>query len=148
MALRIRWPKYWSFNCTNSPSNEYLSLISCRIDWFDFLAVQETLKSFLQHHKQKTSILWYSAFFMDQLSHTYMTTGKAIAFIIWTLVGKVMTLLFNILLWVCHSFPSKEQGSFNFMAAVTIHSDFGAQENKMGFSGGSDSKEYACNAGD
>ena len=84
-------------NCTNSPSNEYLGLISFRIDWFDFLAVQETLKSLLQHHKQKASILWCSAFSMDQLSHTYMITGEAIALIIWTLVGKVISLLFNIL---------------------------------------------------
>ena len=97
LTLHIRWPKYWSFNCTNSPSNEYLGLISFRIDWFDFLAVQKTLKSLLQHHKQKASILWCSTFPMDQLSHTYMITGKAIALIIWTLVGKVISLLFNIL---------------------------------------------------
>ena len=95
LALHIRWPKYWTFSV--SPSNEYSGLISFRIDWFDLLAVQGTLKSLLQHHSSKASILWLSAFFMVQLSHPYMTTGKTIALTIQTFVGKVMTLLFNML---------------------------------------------------
>ena len=78
-VLYIRWPKYWSFSFSNSPSNEYSGLISFRIDWFDLLAVQGTLKSLLQHHSSKASILWHSAFFIVQLSHPYMTTGKTIA---------------------------------------------------------------------
>ena len=100
-ALRIRWPKYWSFSI--SPSNEYSGLISFRIDRFDLLAAQRTLKSLLQHHSLKASILWHSAFFTDQLSYPYMTTGKTIALItqtiltIWTFVGKVMSLVFNTL---------------------------------------------------
>ena len=89
--------QYWSFSFNISPSNEYSGLISFRIDWFDLLALQRTLKSLLQHHSLKTSILWCSAFFMVQLSHLYMTTGKAIALTIWTFVGKVMSLLFNTL---------------------------------------------------
>ena len=96
-ALHIRWPKYWSFSFTVSPSNEYSGLISFRIDQFDLLAVQGTLKSLLQHHTSKTSILRCSAFFIVQLSHPYMATGKTIALTIWTFVNKVMYLLFNIL---------------------------------------------------
>ena len=96
-ALHIRWPKYWSFSFSISPSNEYSGLISFRIDWFDLLAVPRTLKSLLQYHILKVSILWYPAFFMVQLSHPYMTTGKAIALTIWLFVGKVMSLLFNML---------------------------------------------------
>ena len=96
-TLHIRWPKYWSFNFTISPSSEYSGLISFRIDWFDLLAVQGTLKSFLQYHSLKASILQCSAFFMVQLSHPYMTTGKTTALTIWTFVGKVMSLLFNTL---------------------------------------------------
>ena len=87
--LCIRWPKYWSFSFSISPSNEYSRLISFRIDWFDLLAVQGTLKSLLQHHSSKVSILWSSAFFIVQLSHTYMTTSKTIALLIWTFVSKV-----------------------------------------------------------
>ena len=94
-ALRIRWPKYWSFSFNISPSNEHLGLISFRMDWLDLLAVQGTLKSLLQHHSSKASILWCSAFFIVQLSHPYMTTGKTIALTRWTFVGKVMPLLFN-----------------------------------------------------
>ena len=94
-ALRIRWPKYWSFSFSISPSNEYSELISFRIDWFDILAVQGILKSLLQHHSLKASILWLSAFFMVQLSHPHMTTGKTIALTRWTFVGKVMSLLFH-----------------------------------------------------
>ena len=96
-ALHIRLPKYWRFNFRISPSNEYLGLISFRIDWFDLLAVQGTLKSLLQHHSSKTSILRRSAFFMVQLSHLYMTNGKTIGLTRWTFVGKVMSLLFNML---------------------------------------------------
>ena len=96
-ALYIRRPKYWNFSFSISPSNEYLGLISFRIDWFDLLAVQGALKSLLQHQSLKASILWCSIFFMIQLSHPFMTTGKAIAFTIWLFVGKVMSLLFNVL---------------------------------------------------
>ena len=93
-ALRIRWPKYWSFSFNISPSNEHPGLISFRMDWYDLLAVQGTLKSLLQHHSSKASILQCSAFFIVQLSHPYMTTGKTIALTRWTFVGKVMFLLF------------------------------------------------------
>ena len=96
-VLCIRWPKYWSFSFSISLSNEYSELISFSIDWLDLLAVQGTLKSLLQHHSSKASILGHSAFFMVQLSHLYMTTGKTIALTRWTFVGKVMSLLFNIL---------------------------------------------------
>ena len=96
-VLCIRWPKYWSFSFSISPSNEYSGLISFRMDWLDLLAVQGTLKSLLQHHGSKASILWHAAFFIVQLSHPYMTTGKTIALTRWTLVGKVMSLLFNML---------------------------------------------------
>ena len=96
-VLCIRWPKYWSFSFSISPSNGYLGLISFRMDWFDLLAVQGTLKSLFQHHSSKTSILQPSAFFIVQLSHPYMTTGKTIALTRWTFVGKVMSLLFNML---------------------------------------------------
>ena len=96
-VLRIRWPKDWSFSFKDSPSNEYSGLISFRIDWLDLLAVQGTLKSLLQHHSSKASTLWHLAFFMVQLSHAYMTTGKTIALTRWTFVSKVMSLLFNML---------------------------------------------------
>ena len=95
-VLRIRWPKYWSFSFNISPPNEYSGLISFRIDWLDLLAVQGTLKSLLQHHSSKESI-WCSAFFIVQLSHPYVTTGKTIALARWTFVGKVMSLLLNML---------------------------------------------------
>ena len=95
-ALHIRWPKYWSFSFSISPSNEHPGLISLRMDWLDLLAVQGTVKS-LQRHTSKASILWPSAFFTVQLSHPYMTTGKTIALIRRTFVGKVMSLLFNML---------------------------------------------------
>ena len=97
LALHIRWPKYWSFNFSIGPSNEYSELISFRIDWFDLLAVQGTLKSLFQHHDWKASIFRCSAFFMVQLSHAYMTTGNTIALTMWTFFGKVMSLLFNTL---------------------------------------------------
>ena len=92
-ALRIRWSKYWSFSFNISPSNEHSGLISFRMDWLDLLTVQGTLKSLLQHHSSKASILQHSAFFIVQLSHPYMTTGKTIALTRWTFVGKVMSLL-------------------------------------------------------
>ena len=120
-VLRIRWPKYWSFSFSMCPSNEYLGLISFMMDWLDFLAVQGTLQSLLQHHSSKASILWRSAFFIVQLSNPYMTTGKTIALTRQTFVGKVMSLLIFCLGW------SKEQAFFNFMAAVTICSDFGVR---------------------
>ena len=96
-VLHIRWPKYWSFSFSISPSNEYSGLISFRIDWLDLLPVQGTLKSLLQHHSSKASILQRSAFFIVQFSHTYMTTGKTIALTRGTFVGKGMSLLFNML---------------------------------------------------
>ena len=89
--LRIRWPKYWSFSFSISPSNEHPGLIFFRMDWLDLLSVQGTLKSLLQHHSSKASILWCSAFFIVQLSHPYMTTGKTIALTRWTFVGKVIS---------------------------------------------------------
>ena len=107
-VLRIRWPKYWSFSFSVSPSNEHPGLISFRIDWLDLLAVQGTHKSLLQHHSSKASILWRSAFFIVQFSHLYMTTGKTIALTRWTFVGKVMSLLFNMLSRLVITFlPSK-----------------------------------------
>ena len=96
-ALCIRWPKYWSFSFNISPSNEFSGLISFRMDWLELLAVQETLQSLLQHHSSKASIFHCSAFFIFQLSHPYTTTGKNIALTRWTFVGKVMSLLFNML---------------------------------------------------
>ena len=97
LALPIRWSKYWSFSFSISPSNDYSGLISFRMDWLDLLAVQGMLKSLLQHHSSKASILWHSAFFIVQLSHPYMTSGKTIAVTRQTFVGKVMSLLFNML---------------------------------------------------
>ena len=99
-ALCIRWPKYWSFSFNISPSDEHSALISFRMDWSDLLAVQGTLKSLLQHNSSKASILWHSAFFIVQLSHQYMTTGKTIALTTWTFVGKVMSLLFIFILFI------------------------------------------------
>ena len=96
-VLRSRWPEYWSFSFRISPSNEYSELISFRMDWLDFLAVQGTLESLLQHYSSKASILQCSAFFIVQLSYAYMTTGKTIALTRWTFVGKVTSLLFNML---------------------------------------------------
>ena len=96
-ALRIRWPKDWSFSFNINPSNEHPGLISFRMDWLDLLKVQGTLKSLLQHHSSKASILRRSAFFIVQLSHPYMTTGKTLALTRWTFVGKIMSLLFNML---------------------------------------------------
>ena len=109
-VLHIRWPKYWSFSFSISPSKEYSGLISFRMDWLHLLAVQRTLKSFPQHHSSKASILWHSAFFVDQLSHPFMTTGKTIALTIWTFVGKVMSLLFDMLSrWVITFLPRSKR---------------------------------------
>ena len=108
-VLRIRWPKYWSFSFSISPSNEHTGLISFRMDWLDLLAVQGTLKSLLQHHRSKASILWRSAFFTVQLSHPYMTTGKTTALTRWTFVGKVMSLLFNMLSGLLRSFHPRSE---------------------------------------
>ena len=127
--VSIRWPKYQSFSFSIRHYNEYSMLISFRIDWFDLLAVQGTLKSLLHHHSSKASVLWCPAVFMVQLSHLYMTMGKTIALTRQTFVSKAMSLLFNILSRLAIAFLPKRV--FNFMAAVTICSDFGAQENKV-----------------
>ena len=130
LALHIKWTKYWSFSFSISPSNEYSGLISFRMDWFDLLAGQGTLKSLLQHQSSKASILWHSAFLMAQLSHPYMTTGKTIALTRRIFVGKVTSLLFNMLSRLVIAFLPKSK-RLNFMAAVTFCSNFGAQENKV-----------------
>ena len=126
-AIHIRWPK---FQLQISPSNEYSGLISFTMDWLDLLVVQGTLKNLLQYHSSKASVLQHSAFFIVQLSHPYMTTGNTIVLTRETFVGKVISLLFNTLSRFVR-FSSKEQVSFNFMPTVTIHSDFGAQENSL-----------------
>ena len=131
-ALHIRWPKYWNFSFSISPSNEYSGLIYFRMDWLGLLAVQGTLKSLLQHHSSKASILWHWAFFIVQLSHPHMTTGKTIALTRRTFVGKVMSLLFNMLSRLVIAFLPRSK-CLNFMAAVTICSDFGASQNKVCF---------------
>ena len=128
-VLGIRWPKYWSFSFSIGPSKDYSRLISFRIDWFALFAVQGTLKGLLQHHGSKASFLWCSAFFMVQLSHPYVTTGNTIVLTIRTFVSKGISLLLICFLGLSLLFF---QGvSFNFMAAVTICSDFGAQGNKV-----------------
>ena len=115
-VLHIRWPKNWSFSFSISPSNEYSGLISFRMDWLDLLAVQGTLKSILksilQHHSSKASILQHSAFFIVQLSHPYMTLGKTIALTRWTFAGKVMSLLFNMLSRLVITFLPRSKGLF------------------------------------
>ena len=129
-VLHIKWPKYWSFSFSISPNSEYSGLISFRMDWLDLLAVQGTLKSLLQHHSSKESVLQHSAFFIMQLLHSYMTTGKTIALTRWTFVGKVMSLLLNMLSSLSYLFFKGANG-FNFKAAVSICSDFGAPQNKV-----------------
>ena len=109
-ALRMRWPKCWSFSFNISPSDGHSGLISFRMDWLDLLAVQGTLKSLLQHHSLKASILWCLAFFIVQLSHPYMTTGKTIALTRWTFVGKVMSLVFNMLSRLVITFLPRSKG--------------------------------------
>ena len=120
-VLAIRWPKYWSFSFSISPSNEYSGLLAFRMDWLGLLEVSQESSPTPQFKSINSSC---SAFFIVQLSYPYMTTGKTIALTRWTFAGKVMSLLF-------HSFSSKEQASFNFMAAIITCSDFGAQENKV-----------------
>ena len=107
-ALRIRWSKYWSFSFNISPSNIHQGLISFKVDWLDLLAVQGTVKSLLQHNSSKASVLWHSAFFIVQLLHPYMTTGKTIALTRRTFIDRVMSLLFNMLSRLVINFPSKE----------------------------------------
>ena len=109
-VLHIRWPKYWSFSFNISPSNEHSELIIFRIDWLDLLAVQGTLKSLLKHHSSKASILWHLAFYIVQLSHPYMTTGKTIALTRWTFVGKVMSLVLNMLSSLVITFLPRSKG--------------------------------------
>ena len=130
-VLRIRWPKYWSCRFSIRPSNEYSGLISFRMDWFDLLAVQGTLKSLLQRHSSKASILQCSALFMVQLSHPYMTTGKTIALTRRIFEDKVMPLLFNMLSRLVPAFLPRSK-CLNFMAAITICSDLGVQKIKSG----------------
>ena len=130
LALCIRQPKYWSFSFSISPSNEYSGLTSFRMDWLDLLAVQGTLKSLLQHHSSKASILQCSAFFMVQVSHPYMITGKTIPLTRQTFAVKVMSLVFNMLSRLVIIFLPRSK-RLNFMTAVTICSDFGAQKNKV-----------------
>ena len=130
-ALCIRWPKYWSFSFKTSPSNEHPGLISFRMDWLDLLAIQGTLKSLLQHHSLKASILWCSAFFIVQLSHPYMTTGKTIALTRRTFVGKVMSLLLSILSRLVITFLPRSKRLLISWLQLTICSDFGAQKNKV-----------------
>ena len=126
----MRWPKYWSFSFSISPSNEHPGLISFRMDWLDLLVVQGTLKSLLQHHSSKASILLHSAFFTVQLPHLYMTPGKTIALTRRTFFGQVISLLLNMLSRLVITFLPRSN-CLNFTAAVTIHSDSGAQENKI-----------------
>ena len=130
-VLHIRWPKYWSFSFSIRPYSEYSGLICFRMDWLDLLVIQGTLKSLLQHHSSKASILWCSAFFIVQLSHPYMNTGKTIALTRWIFVDKVMSLLFNTLSRLVIAFLLRSKCLSNFMVAVTICSDFGAQESKV-----------------
>ena len=128
--LPIGWPKYWSFSFSISPSNEYSRLISFRIDWLDLLAVQGTLKSLLQLHSSRASILQCSAFFIVQLSHPYMTTGKTIALTRWTFVGKVMSLLFKTLSRLVIAFlPRSKRLLISWLQSPSA-GEFGAQENK------------------
>ena len=129
-ALRIRWPKYQSFSFTISPSNEHPGLISFRMDWLDLLAVQGTLKSLLQHHSSEASIIRCSAFFIVQLSHPYMTTGKTIALTRWTFVGKVMSLLFSMFSRLVITFLPRSKCLLISWLQSPFCSDFGAQKNK------------------
>ena len=129
-VLHIRWPKYWSFSFSISLSNEYSGLVSFRMDWLDLLAVQGILKSLLQHHSSKASMLWHSAVFMVQLSQPYMTTGKTIALTRQTFASKVMFLLFNRLSRFVIVFHPRSK-CLLIMAAVTICSNFGAPQNSL-----------------
>ena len=126
-----RWPNYWSYGFSIIPSNEYSGLISFRIDGFDLLAVQETLKNLVQHHNLASLVLQHSAFFMVQLSHLYMTTGKTIALTMWDIAGKVMSLFFNTVSKFFIAFLPLSKYLFNSMDAVVVHNYFGAKENKI-----------------
>ena len=129
-VLHIRWPKYWSFNFSIMPSNEYSRLIFFRMDGLDLLAVQGTLKRLLQPHSSKASVLWYSAFFIVQLSHPYLTFGKTIAFTRWTFLGKVMSLLCNMLSnFVLTFLPRSKHLLISWVESIC--SDFGAPKNKV-----------------
>ena len=129
-AIHIRWPKYWSFSFSISPSNKYSVLISLKIGWFDLLDVQGTFMNILRHHSLKASLIWHSAFFKVQLSQPYVTTGKTIALTIRTFVGRVMSCFSTHCLGLS-LLSSKKQLSYYFMAAVTVHGDFGAQEEEI-----------------
>ena len=128
LVLHIRWPKYWSFSFSISPSNEYSGLISFTMDWLDLLVVQGTLKNLLQYHSSKASILQCSVFFIVQLSHAYMTTGKTTALTRQTLVGKIMSLLYNMLSRLVITFPSRSK---SLLISLTICSGFRAPQNKV-----------------
>ena len=129
-SVHIRWPKYWSFSFSISPSSEYSGLISLKIDWFDLLAVWGTFRSLLQNHSSKASFLWHSAFLMVQLLQLYVTTGKTIAFSLedTDLCQQSSVSGFQHTAYICHCFPAKKQPSSDLMPAVTIRSDSGAQE--------------------
>ena len=130
-SIRMRWPKYWSFSLSISPSNEHPGLVSFRMDWLDLLAVQGTLKGLLQHHSSKASILQRSAFFTVQLSHPYMTTGKTIALTGWTFVGKEMSLLLNMLSrWVITFLPRSKHLLISWLQSPSAVI-FGAPKNKV-----------------
>ena len=130
-VFHIRWPKYWSFRFSISPSNEHSEIISFRMDWLDLLAVQQILKSLLQDHSSKASVLWCSPFFIVQLSHPNRTSGKTTALSRQTILSKVISLLLNMLSRLVTAFLPRSNVSFNFMAVVTICSDFGAPKNKV-----------------
>ena len=123
-TLRMRWPKYWSFSFSISPSSEHSGLISFRMDWLDLLAVQGTLKSLLQHHSSKTSILQCSAFFLVQLAHPYTTTGKTIALTRWAFVGNVMSLLFNMLSRLVITFLPRSKSLQMVIAAMKLKDSY------------------------
>ena len=129
-TLHMRWPKYWSFSFSIIPSKEHPRLVSFRMDWLDLLAVQGALMSLLEHHSSKASILWHSAFFTVQLSHPYVTTGKTIVLTRWTFVGKVMSLLLNMLSRLVITFLPRSKRLL-ISSAITICSDFGAPQNKV-----------------
>ena len=134
-ALRIRWPKFWSFSCSISPSNEHSGLISFRMDWLDLLAVQGTLKSLLQHHSSKASVPRHSAFFIVQLSHPYVTTGKTIALTRQTFVCKIMSLLFNMLSrWVITFLPRSKRLLISWLqspSAVILEGKLGCSKESI-----------------
>ena len=130
-ALPIRWLKYWSFNFSISPSNEYSGLISFRMDWLYLFAVQGTLKSLLQHHSSKASVLQHSAFLIVQLLHPHMTTGKTIALTRWTFIGKVMSLIFNMLSRLVIAFLPRSEGLLISRLQSLSAGIFGAQEKKV-----------------